>query len=313
MLTPSGSNQSLNKTGFTTVKDPRALFPPVDPAVDGDDCLHDCSSCSVSLPRKWSIDEDDKLFGHVNGWEAHVVVATDKTDWVRDVTDEKGSLMEKIGQISNQGKQMEFNGRKVMLSASDLPTGIDYADDHEDDNIEYPKGSRTRCIVLPSWKLVEGVSTDHAEWMMTEVASKGSSNITMIKKEGVIDPSKPTADAESVNGLSMPTLQTNDAGPLPPLSTPPPDGVSLRSCPHRALILMCSHKTRDWRCGASAPLLRKEFERHLRPLGLYRDLRDERPGGVGVYFINHVGGHKYSANVMIYRREGRKKEGSTLR
>lgn len=64
---------------------------------------------------------------------------------------------------------------------------------------------------------------------------------------------------------------------------------------------MCSQKTRDARCGQSAPLLRKEFERLLRPLGLYRDLHDERPGGVGIYFISHVGGHKFSANVMIYR------------
>ena len=31
-------------------------------------------------------------------------------------------------------------------------------------------------------------------------------------------------------------------------------------------------------------------------------MNDERPGGVGIYFISHVGGHKYSANVMIYRR-----------
>jgi hypothetical protein len=36
--------------------------------------------------------------------------------------------------------------------------------------------------------------------------------------------------------------------------------------------------------------------------GLYRDLHDERPGGVAVYFISHVGGHKYAANVLIYRR-----------
>lgn len=36
-------------------------------------------------------------------------------------------------------------------------------------------------------------------------------------------------------------------------------------------------------------------------MGLYRDLHDERPGGVGIYFISHVGGHKFSANVMIYR------------
>jgi glycerol-3-phosphate O-acyltransferase/dihydroxyacetone phosphate acyltransferase len=65
---------------------------------------------------------------------------------------------------------------------------------------------------------------------------------------------------------------------------------------------MCSHRTRDARCAQSAPILRKEFERQLRPLGLYRDLHDERPGGVGIYYISHVGGHKYSANVMIYRR-----------
>jgi glycerol-3-phosphate O-acyltransferase/dihydroxyacetone phosphate acyltransferase len=92
-----------------------------------------------------------------------------------------------------------------------------------------------------------------------------------------------------------------------PASLPGPEGndalaMTLKACPHNAVILMCSQKTRDARCGQSAPLLRKEFERHLRPLGLYRDMHDERPGGVGIYFISHVGGHKYSANVMVYRR-----------
>lgn len=85
---------------------------------------------------------------------------------------------------------------------------------------------------------------------------------------------------------------------------------TIKPIPHDYIILMCSHKTRDARCGQSAPLLRKEFERILRPMGMYRDMHDERPGGVGIYFINHVGGHKYSANVMIYRREGRRKDGT---
>ncbi len=81
-------------------------------------------------------------------------------------------------------------------------------------------------------------------------------------------------------------------------------GLKLRHCPHAALILLCSHKTRDARCGQSAPLLKREFERHLRALQMQRDLEDTRPGGVGVYFISHVGGHKFSANVLIYRRAG---------
>lgn len=75
-----------------------------------------------------------------------------------------------------------------------------------------------------------------------------------------------------------------------------------RLCPHAAVILLCSQRTRDARCGISAPLLKREFERHLRTYGLYRDADDERPGGVGIYFISHVGGHKYAANVIVYRR-----------
>lgn len=31
-------------------------------------------------------------------------------------------------------------------------------------------------------------------------------------------------------------------------------------------------------------------------------MHDERPGGAGIYFISHVGGHKFSANIMVYRR-----------
>lgn len=80
------------------------LFPKTDPAVDGDDCLHDCESCTIKYPRKFEVDEEDKLYGHVQGWSTHLVVATGKTDWVRDVADEKGSVMEAVGKIDVQPK-----------------------------------------------------------------------------------------------------------------------------------------------------------------------------------------------------------------
>jgi len=73
------------------------LFPKVDPAVDGEDCDHDCDSCVVKYPKNFKIDESDLLYGFVKGWSTHVLVATGKTDWVRDVTDEKGSVMQAIG------------------------------------------------------------------------------------------------------------------------------------------------------------------------------------------------------------------------
>lgn len=93
----STARHTLTGTTITAHAAPiESLFPKVDPAIDGADCDHDCESCAVSYPKWFKTDEDDKLYGHVKGWSQHVLVATGKTDWVRDVTDEKGSVMEAI-------------------------------------------------------------------------------------------------------------------------------------------------------------------------------------------------------------------------
>lgn len=73
-----------------------SLFEKVDPSVDGEECLHDCDTCTIKYPAKFSIDEEAKLYGHIKGWATHLLVATGKTDWVRDVADEKGSVMEAV-------------------------------------------------------------------------------------------------------------------------------------------------------------------------------------------------------------------------
>lgn len=95
-LTPSGSSASLNDPDSFAKATQDELFPRVNPAVDGEDCDHDCASCSIKYPAKFSIDEDEKLYGHVKGWSTHLLVATGKTDWVRDIADEKGSVMEAV-------------------------------------------------------------------------------------------------------------------------------------------------------------------------------------------------------------------------
>lgn len=88
----------VEPTGFRKVPHATQLFPKTDPAVDGEECLHDCESCTIKYPRKFECDENEELYGHVNGWSTHLVVATGKTDWVRDIEDEKGSVMEAVGQ-----------------------------------------------------------------------------------------------------------------------------------------------------------------------------------------------------------------------
>ncbi|KAK5119679.1 hypothetical protein LTR85_007254 [Meristemomyces frigidus] len=294
-FTPNASSTDLTATkarpdGFVTAKGIDALFPRTKPEVDGDECLHDCQSCTIHYPKKFSIDEEDKLYGEIKGWSRHVIVATGKTDWVRDVEEEKGSVMEAVGKHGG-----EVEGGKLMLSASNMPTPEHHAE-HEG---PYGKDRPTRVLLLPAFQFVEGVTPRLVPELIRHVINTAPTNTQRL----------PTSSekAVSTNGTSTPTTPSTTEGP-PSLSSLHlsaknlPDGLSLHACPHKYLILLCSQATRDARCGQSAPLLRRELERHLRPLGLYRDLGDDRPGGVGIYFISHVGGHKYSANMLVYRK-----------
>ncbi|KAJ5977291.1 hypothetical protein N7501_000633 [Penicillium viridicatum] len=136
-------------------------------------------------------------------------------------------------------------------------------------NLTPPSGevsdtSKTTVLLLPSFTFVDDVSYSDAQHVV----------------ETFIDVSAGTP----TQSLSSPRL-------------------SSRPCPHDYVVLLCSHKRRDARCGITAPLIKKEMERHLRRHDLYRDMDDERPGGVGIYFVSHVGGHKFSANVLIYRKK----------
>ncbi|KAH6843005.1 Sucrase/ferredoxin-like-domain-containing protein [Chaetomium sp. MPI-CAGE-AT-0009] len=231
------------------------LFPTVDKAVDGEDCDHDCDSCSVKLPKGFKIDEADDLYGFVRGWSTHVLVATGKTDWVRDVADEKGSVMQAIAAAKGP-----TNGR-LMLSASNIPTP------HHTTSYSEP----TTVLLLPAFTIVENVTPATVPTLLTSIVSRA-----------------PT----TASPLAPVSLPRSLPAPLPEGTPAALKDLTTRPCPHRALILLCSQRTRDVRCGQSAPLLRREFQRHLQPLGL------------------HVGGHKYKGGGGKEQKEDGKEGGA---
>ncbi|PYH73577.1 uncharacterized protein BO88DRAFT_440794 [Aspergillus vadensis CBS 113365] len=265
------------------------LFPKTDPAVDGEECLHDCASCTVKYPAKFDVDQEDTMYGNINGWSTHVLVATGKTDWVRDVADEEGSVMEAI----EKGGLVPSNG-KLKLSASNMPVPDEY---HYHDAGKQP----TTVLLLPRFTIVDHVTPQLAPDLIKYFVNRSPTTTTPL-----VGGNNNNNDESEQQQQQQPSTeeQQQQQEEEEENITDIQSLTSLRSrpSPHSAVILLCSHRTRDARCGQSAPLLRKEFERHLRHLGLYRDMDDERPGGVGIYFINHVGGHKYAANVIIYRR-----------
>lgn len=279
-----GSDAKLHPDGFSKAPVDQ-LFPKTNPAVDGEECLRDCETCTIKYPRKWSVDEDENMYGHIKGWSTHMIVATGKADWVRDVADEKGSIMEAV----DKGGVKPSNG-KMMLSASDMPV----PNEHTNPGAE----TSTTVLLLPSFTLVENVTPSSVPDLIETYVNRSPTNVTPLLHSDPPQQQRPSTSHSAKSGKSHKSHKSHRA------SAPSPSALAPRDCPHDYLILLCSHKTRDARCGQSAPLLRREFERHLRPLGLYRDLHDERPGGCGIYFINHVGGHKFAANVLIYRRAG---------
>lgn len=150
-----------------------------------------------------------------------------------------------------------------------------------------------------------------------------ASNLTAYKDESSTTSTSTNAEKNATTVLLLPSFQFIDNVTIPSVpelvsrfidnndddndtsteSSETSSSLKPRTCPHDYVVLLCSHKRRDARCGISAPLIKKELERHLRPEGLYRDSNDERPGGVGIYYVSHVGGHKFSANVLVYRKE----------
>lgn len=55
--------------------------------------------------------------------------------------------------------------------------------------------------------------------------------------------------------------------------------------PYENMILICSHRKRDKRCGVTAPILNREFDHVLRDLDIH-----DGEGGTSILMVSHVGG-----------------------
>lgn len=68
------------------------------------------------------------------------------------------------------------------------------------------------------------------------------------------------------------------------------------------VVLICSHGTRDSRCGVLGPILKAEFEEKLERAGI---AIGNGAGKARVGLISHIGGHKWAGNVIIYMPSGK--------
>ncbi|GJN91172.1 hypothetical protein Rhopal_004190-T1 [Rhodotorula paludigena] len=94
-------------------------------------------------------------------------------------------------------------------------------------------------------------------------------------------------------------------------SLPPPAPASVSSsstepstAPARTHIFVCTHGSRDCRCGDLGEPLYQALLREIRRRKLGGELRDGQDG-VRIARVAHIGGHKWAGNALVYKEDGK--------
>lgn len=230
------------------------------------DVPSECEACTTLFPKSVSIEEGGQLWGSAKPYGLHLVVSTNKNDWDHDAVGKSGTVAFAVDKWAHSADLAQLEPKTIKVSVSSL-SSLKF-----DTNELYMAEKQADVLILPFFVWIRGIQVENADLILSDVVRK------LVK------------------------FREQQLKVLPIIHLPQFPDVEVTADASKAYIFLCSHRTRDKRCGITAPIMRKEMELHLRDLGLYRDPMDDRPGGINVAFINHVGGHKYSANVIMYSK-----------
>lgn len=239
------------------------------------ECPAECAGCPTKFPSSVKIEYDGSLWDLTKPFDLHLVVTTGKSDWPHDACLVSHTVAHEVLKWASSAKIPGLSKDSHLSLDIKVSTSSLHPFHHEKSS-DYAKNKIADVLVLPFFVWIRDVEVSNAKAVLSKVIP------------------------DLVKARSL-----EDKAPFPS-NYPEFPGVQVLPDPHRAHVLLCSHRTRDKRCGVTAPIMKKEMDIHLRDLGLLRDFGEDRPGGVSVSYINHVGGHKYSANVILYLKESGK-------
>ena len=211
---------------------------------------------------KLTIEWSEPLYNTSKTPKVHFVVPTSQQDWKYDACQEKpGSVQDKISNWCQANVEKYQN--ESIGEGQTLTCSVTSLPINIMD-IEVMKGIKNNVLVLPHFLWINDLHSSEVD--------------------------------ETLNAL-VPDLLSNNYDEQQLLSK----HKNLSIAHEKAFVFICSHTTRDKRCGVTAPYMKKMFDKRLQKYGLYRDNSDLRPDGVN----SHVGGHKFAGNVQIYLKETR--------
>ncbi|KAE8225398.1 hypothetical protein CF319_g1852 [Tilletia indica] len=301
-----------------------------------------------SLLRLWSKQEIDFTpspllsIAHPTPFRSHALISTDgKKDWVREVSEEVGSLAEMFEKFSGEDeKKLDGGGESSTTTTKtegNLPKGV-WSTTQE--------SGPTRVLYQNSSHYSSSCQTTNEE---------GKPNHTLLlfpSFQLLTNVPAPSKDNEDVLRAIWDHFLRRDGGGVEEdegiakmrrKELVERQGVKRWVLPYRAVVLLCSHKKRDARCSIAASLLSSALRSHAEQAGWTVDERgddhdsststwgslssspskdegwewrkmasegktpdhhgedgEEGGGTLGIFQISHIGGHKYSGNVIIY-------------
>lgn len=274
----------------------------------------DCSSCgncesTEKYPSSVKIDTDIPLWGSVKPWSLQILCATGKTDWVHSVTEEKDTLAMAVDESASEWKSLvvdpttgKSTTHRVMISNSSLNPPDEYLE--FDDSTQDPLDRPSRVLILPDFIYIDHITPRSAkDDLKVVIKNINDARVNALKNPEPSDEIKGnnTGEQKAPNAPVLPTLGKSTIQKIPKLES----GHKVYPSEDLACILLCSHRTRDKRCAVTSNILKKKFEAELRERDLYRDASDDRPNGVSLHFVSHVGGHKFAANCIVYTKSGK--------
>ena len=224
--------------------------------------LSDCHSCSSPCadedhphyPSYLKINREKPLLYSVKPYTRHVLISTGKDDWEGHIEDDKDSLAPHLSRAIAEGqrRQKESSGGEVpriMLTNSSKKA-------------ETWDGPGWQVCVLPDQLLIDNVTPEQCDDFFE----------AFLKSEVGQSPFGVTDDVAE-------TFREVRAGKTT---------FVVRSLLPKAVVMLCSHKRRDKRCGVTAPFLNKEFKRILRS----KDILGDSDRDVEIWLVSHIGGKK---------------------
>lgn len=276
----------VKKIAFSAEEDINAA-----PFISAADC-HACTTpCTEEdhphYPSYLKINQDMPLLYSVKPYTRHVLISTGKEDWEPHIDDDKASLAYHMSKAIDEGQQrlrsagIETQGRILLTNSSR------HAEDWD--------GPGWQVIVLPDQIMVNNVTIDQCNDFFDAFLAPPVGEVSE-PAEGVAgDKLQVTTEQDGVSNTPQAVGPEDEPTSPPSLSPSTPNSKTLRTGKTtfvarrwlpKAVIMICSHKKRDKRCGVTAPILGKEFKRILRSKDLYGDAE----GDVEIWMVSHIGG-----------------------